>query len=68
MNDRLEAPYSPESLGELEETLNPFLKGLYEGGKYLMLHEKDPQKRTGFEIKVEKVRDLETFLKKLRPN
>lgn len=68
VNDRLEAPYSPESLGELEETLNPFLKGLYEGGKYLMLHEKDPQKRVGFEIKIDKVVDLETLLKKLVSN
>jgi hypothetical protein len=68
VNDRLEAPYNPESLGKLEEILNPFLGGLYDGGKYLMLHEKDPQKRAGFEIKVEKPADLETLLKKLSSN
>jgi hypothetical protein len=68
VNDRLEAPYSPESLGALEETLNPFLNRLYEGGKYLMLHEKDPQKRAGFEIKFEKTADIETLLKKLNTN
>ncbi len=68
VNDRLEAPYSPESLGALEEILNPFLSQLYEGGKYLMLHEKDPQKRTGFEIKVEKAPDLEALLNKLSAN
>ncbi len=65
VNDRLEAPYNPETLGLLEETLNPFLNQLYGGEKYLMLHEKNPQKRTGFEIKVEKAADLETLLKKL---
>jgi hypothetical protein len=68
VNDRLEAPYSPESLEALEETLNPFLQGLYEGGKYLMLHEKDPKKRAGFEIKVEKPALLEDLLKKLSAN
>jgi hypothetical protein len=68
VNDRLEAPYNPESLGELEETLNPFMKGLYESGKYLMLHEKDPKRRAGFEIKVEKAFDLETLLNKLNAN
>jgi hypothetical protein len=68
VNDRMEAPYSPESLGKLEETLNPFLNGLYEEGKYLMLHEKNPQKRAGFEIKVDKAVDLETLLRKLGSN
>ncbi len=68
VNDRLEAPYNPESLGILEETLNPFLNRLYDGGGYLMLHEKDPQKRTGFEIKVEKSANLETLLQKLSSN
>ncbi|HTC22692.1 MAG TPA: hypothetical protein VK859_17685, partial [bacterium] len=68
VNDRMEAPYNPESLGALEETLNPFLNELYEGGKFLLLHEKDPQKRAGFEIKVEKTPGLEDLLKKLSSN
>jgi hypothetical protein len=68
VNDRMEAPYNPESLGALEETLNPFLNGLYDGGKYLLLHEKDPKKRAGFEIKVEKTMGLEDLLKKLSSN
>jgi hypothetical protein len=68
LNDRLEAPFNAESLGKLEECLNPFLDWLYEGGKYLLLAEKDPKKRTGFEIKVEKTMDLENLLRKLNSN
>lgn len=65
LNDRLEAPHGSQSLGLLEETLNPFLSWLYEGEKYLLLHEKDPRKRIGFEVKFEKSPGLETLLRQL---
>ncbi len=68
VNDRLEAPHGSEVSGKLEEILNSFLSWLYEGEKYLLLHEKDPRKRTGFEVKFEKAPDLETLLKQLGPN
>jgi hypothetical protein len=48
--------------------LNPFLGRLYGGEKYLLLHEKDPQKRTGFEIKVDKAPGLEDLLKIITSN
>lgn len=68
VNDRLEAPHGSQSLGKLEETLNPFLSWLYEGEKYLLLHEKDPLKRTGFEVKFEKTPSLENLIKQLQTN
>lgn len=68
INDRLEAPHGSQSLGLLEEALQPFLSWLYGGEKYLLLHEKDPQKRTGFEIKFEKAPAMETLLKQLGAN
>jgi hypothetical protein len=68
VNDRLEAPYNVDSLGRLEELLNPFLNWIYDGEKYLLLPEKDPKKLTGFEIKTEKVADLKTLLGKLKSN
>lgn len=68
VNDRLEAPHRSQSLGELEEALHPFLSWLYEGEKYLLLHEKDPRKRTGFEIKFEKAPAMDTLLKQLETN
>lgn len=67
VNDRLEAPYSAQSLEELEGTISPFLTWLYGGEKYLLLHEKNPRKRTGFEVKFGKAPVLETLLKKLEP-
>ncbi len=68
VNDRLEAPHGSQSLGQLEEALQPFLTWLYGGEKYLLLHEKDPQRRTGFEIKFEKSPSMETLLKQLGSN
>jgi len=65
VNDRFEAPYGPETLGALEDTLNPFLNHLFDGEKILLLHEKIPQKRTGFEIKVDRAGSLENLLGKL---
>lgn len=68
VNDRLEAPHGSHSLGKLEEALHPFLSWLYEGEKYLLLHEKDPRKRTGFEIKFDKTPSLATLLNQLGAN
>ena len=68
VNDRLEAPHGSQSLGKLEEALQPFLSWLYEGEKYLFLHEKDPRKRTGFEIKFGNAPSLETLLRQLEVN
>ncbi len=68
LNDRLEAPHGSQSLNQLEENLNPFLSWLYEGEKYILLHEKDPRKRTGFEVKFEKSPSLEALLKQLEAN
>jgi hypothetical protein len=68
INDRAAAPHHSQSHSELEEALNPFLNWLYEGSKYLLIPEKDPQKRVGFEVKVEKSPDLATLLKQLGAN
>ncbi len=68
LNSRLEAPYNAESLGQLEETLNPFLNWFCEGEKYLLLPEKDPRKLTGFEVKVGKIADLKVLLERLSAN
>ncbi len=68
INDRLEAPHGADSHGRLEESLNPFLNWLYDGEKYLLIPEKDPLKRTGFEVKVEKSPDLPAMLQKLNGN
>ena len=68
VNDRLEAPHNSQSLGDLEQALNPFLSWLYEGEKCVMLHEKDPHKRVGFEIKFQKAPSLESLLKQLESN
>ena len=65
VNDRAVAPHASQSHSDLEEALNPFLNWLYEGSKYLVIPEKDPQRRTGFEVKVEKSPDLPTLLKQL---
>ncbi|HUO58706.1 MAG TPA: hypothetical protein VMV05_11080 [bacterium] len=65
INDRLEAPFNSEKLGKLEEALNPFLSWLYDGEKYMLLPEKDPKKRTGFEVKVGKAFQLEELLQQL---
>lgn len=65
VNDRLEAPLNSDSLGELEAVLNPFLSWLYDGEKYLLIPERDPRKRTGFEVKVEKSFNLQALLKQL---
>jgi len=66
VNDRLEAPHTSESHGQLETILNPFLNWLYEGEQYMLLPEKDPKKLTGFEVKVGKPVDLQALLKKLQ--
>ena len=68
VNDRMEAPHNSQSLGDLEQALSPFLSWLYAGEKCVMLHEKDPQKRVGFEIKFQKAPSLETLLKQLGSN
>ncbi len=68
INDRAAASHNSQSHSELEEALNPFLSWLYEGSKYLLIAEKDPQKRVGFEIKVEKSPSLETLLEQLNGN
>ena len=68
VNDRAAAPHGSQSHSELEEALNPFLNWLYEGSKYLLIAEKDPQRRTGFEVKIEKSPSLETLLKQLSSN
>jgi hypothetical protein len=68
VNDRMAAPNNSKSHGALEEIMGPFLNWFYEGERYLLLHEKDPKKRTGFEVKVEKSFELESLLKKLNSN
>ena len=68
VNDRLEAPFNSEKLGELEEALNPFLSWLYDGEKYMLLPEKNPKNRTGFEVKVGKAFSLEALLQQLGSN
>lgn len=68
VNDRLEAPHGSQSLGKLEEALQPFLSWLYEGEKYLLLHEKNPRNRTGFEIKFDKAPLMATLLNQLGGN
>ena len=65
VNDRLEGSTNAEGHEELEKELKPFLDRVYEGGKYLLIPEKDPRKRVGFEVKVEKPFDLEALLAKL---
>ena len=68
LNDRLIAPNSAEGHEGLEKELKPFLNSLYDGAHHLLIPEKDPKKRTGFEVKVEKAFELETLLQKLKNN
>ena len=68
VNDRLAAPHHSQTTEELERALKPLLDSLYEGAKYLLIAERDPKKRSGFEIKVDKLFDLEVVLKKLSQN
>jgi hypothetical protein len=68
VNDRLAASPNSEGHGKLEEILNPFLNWLYDGEKYLLIPERNPQKRAGFEVKVEKDFAVEDLLKKLSSN
>ena len=65
VNDRLVAPHHSQNYEELEKVLKPLLDSLYEGAKHLLIAERDPKKRTGFEVKVEKAFELETLLAKL---
>ena len=65
LNDRLEAPRNPESHASLEGFLIPFLQWLYPGSKPLLLPEKDPLRRTSFEVKMEGVFEIESLLNKL---
>jgi hypothetical protein len=53
INDRLTAPNNAQSHEMLEGILKPFLDKLYGGAKYILLHEKNQQKRAGFEVKVD---------------
>jgi hypothetical protein len=65
VNDRAEAPFNSESLGDLENELNPFLSNLLGGEKFHLIPEKDPQKRVGFEVKASKAETLETLAGRL---
>jgi len=65
INDRLAAPHHSQTNEELEKVLKPLLDTLFDGAKYLLIAERDPKKRSGFEIKVEKAFGLETLLQKL---
>ena len=65
INDRLAAPHHSQTNEELEKVLKPLLDILFDGAKYLLIAERDPKKRSGFEIKVDKPSDLETILQKL---
>jgi hypothetical protein len=65
INDRLAAPHHSQTNEELEKVLKPLLDSLFDGAKYLLIAERDPKKRSGFEIKVDKPFDLEAILKKL---
>lgn len=65
LNDRLAASANSQGHGGLEEALNPFLNWLFDGEKYLLIPERDPKKRAGFEVKVEKKFAVEDILKKL---
>ena len=68
INDRAEAPFNSQSLGDLEEELNPFLNMILGGEKFHLIPEKDPQKRVGFEVKASKVETLETLAGRLPKN
>jgi hypothetical protein len=65
VNDRLEAPHHAETHEDLEKSLKPFLENLYGGSPLLMIPQKDPRKRTGFEVKVEGPASLEDLLAKV---
>jgi len=65
INDRLAAPHHSQTNEELEKVLKPLLDSLFEGSKYLLIAERDPKKRSGFEIKVDKPFELEAILGKL---
>jgi hypothetical protein len=64
VNDRLQAPHNAQTHEELEKLLKPFLDSLYGGAKYLLIPEKDPRKRTGFEVKIEKQVGIAELLSK----
>lgn len=68
VNDRLTAPHHSQTNEELEKVLKPLLDSVFEGSSYLLIAERDPKKRSGFEIKVDKFFDLETLLQKLNPS
>ena len=68
VNDRLAAPYGAKSHEELEGDLRPFLDKLFGGYLYLILPEKDPKKRVGFEVKVEGALSSEELLERLKAN
>jgi len=65
VNDRLAAPHTAEAHEELEKVLKPLLDYLYDGAHHLILAEKNPKKRTGFEVKIDKSVDLNALLGKL---
>lgn len=65
VNDRAEAPFNSESLGQLEEELNTFLPKFLGGEKFQLIPEKDHQKRVGFEVKAAKAESLETLAGRL---
>jgi len=65
VNDRMDAPPGAQAHEELEKELRPFLDSLYGGAKYLIIPEKDPQKRTGFEVKVDKPSQISELLSKV---
>jgi hypothetical protein len=68
INDRLTAPYGAKNHEELEGDLRPFLDKLFGGAPYLILPEKDPKKRVGFEVKVEGSLSSEELLARLKTN
>ncbi|HEY5039269.1 MAG TPA: hypothetical protein VIJ93_09385 [bacterium] len=68
INDRLAAPNNTQSHEMLEGILKPFLDKLYSGAKYILLHEKNLQKRTGFEVKVDSSASFSYLLTRLGPN
>ncbi len=68
LNDRLEAPPTPESRQELEKALKTFLNSLYGGASCRFSPETDGQKRLGFEVKVEGNFEAKRLLEKLKAN
>jgi hypothetical protein len=68
VNNRLAASHGAANHESLEEDLKPFLDKLFDGAKHLLLPEKDPGKRVGFEVKIEGNASILELLSRLKSN